>query len=624
MARKSVPLLIICLLLFIHFNAGCQSSQELRVVQEAVINKLPRNQGKRIAICIGVNGYQDESITDLQKAANDALGMVKALSGSGQFDTIYTFINDKTGKVDRGRIHNADSVRPNRKPSRSEILRLLEILEFELQPEDLVIFSFSGHGVSNSGGDGFLLCSDTSYRDLFDSSLPIDSIVNWVEKAEVHKSVFFIDACREEVSEYQSRGLGRGRMESSAFSKSDVSATFYATRTGWYSFEDVNSNYGIFTRFVLDAIAGSADYQGGNQDGLVSFFELADFVEQRVSGYTASLGLKQKPALIFNGPALGDLAISAYSGSINASTRSLLESEEQTDWGTGRAAVKIFSNVGGLLYLDDKEAGIIEAGELFELERLRPGPHFIRLEHEFGTFRADAAVHGGEERLLVNQHLEQDSLMKVIEGINFVFVPHKDYRGGGFWMSENEITLGAFSEFIEDTGYEPDGDWNAHYRTNYDWFPVSDVSLRDALAYSQWFYDYSGYDVRLPTTDEWAWAAGDNHDRSYPWGSRWSAELTHCAHSNPSGMLPVQGGRGPVQVMFSFRDTTLEGVSSMAGNLREWTIDDAQSGNNEIGLLAGGSWTLKKGQYFKADYRSRKNDYYHSEDTGIRLILIDP
>jgi len=624
MARKAVPVLMLCVFLCVLTNASGQDRRGLKVVQEAVINDLPHNQGKRIAICVGVNGYRDESITDLEKAANDALGMVKALSGPGQFDKIYTFINNKEGNNLLGRQLETPAVQPNRAPEASEILRLLENLKSELKPEDLVVFSFSGHGVSNSGGDGFLLCSDTSYQDLFESSLPVSTIVDWIESSGVQKSVFFIDACREQVSEYQSRGLGRGRLEAIAYSQARVSATFYATRTGWYSFEDVNSNYGIFTRFVLDAITGSADYQGGNQDGLVTFSELAGFVEQGVSQYTASLGLKQKPALNFNGSTFGELAISAYSGSIEASTRSLVDREEQTDWGTGRAAVKIFSNVGGRLFIDDESVGRIEAGEVFKMDRMLPGPHFLKLEHEFGTFRSDASVHGGEERLIVNQHIEQDASMRIIEGINFVFVPHESYPGNGFWMSETEITLGAFSEFIEDTGYEPDGNWNAYYRTNYDWFPVSDVSLRDAVAYSKWFNDCSGYDVRLPTAEEWAWAAGKNHNRAYPWGNSWSAELTHSAHSEPSGMLPVQGGRGPVQVMYSFRDISLEGISSLSGNLREWTLENAENPEGETGILCGGSWTLKKGQYFKASYKSRKNDYYHSEDTGIRLILIAP
>jgi len=624
MVRKAVPLLVLYILFFVLTSVNGQDRRGLRVVQEAVINDLPHNQGKRIAICIGVNSYQDESITDLEKAANDALGMVKVLSGPGQFDSIYTFINTNAGENLQDRQIEAPAVQTNRKPATSDILRLLEDLKSELQPEDLIVFSFSGHGVSNNAGEGFLLCSDTSYQDLFESSLPVSTIVDWVEASGVQKSVFFIDACREQVSEYQSRGLGRGRLESTAYSQARVSATFYATRTGWYSFEDINSNYGIFTRFVLDAITGSADFQGGNQDGLVTFSELAGFVDQGVSQYTASLGLKQKPALIFNGSTLGDLAISAYSGSIEVSTRSLIDREEQTDWGTGRAAVHIFSNVGGQLYIDDEAVGRIKAGEVFEIERVRPGPHFLKLEHDFGTFRSDASVHGGEERMLVNQHLEQKASMRIIEGINFVFVPHEDYPGKGFWMSETEITLGAFSEFINDTGYDTDGNWNAYYRTNYDWFPVSDVSLRDAMAYSQWFNDYSGYDVRLPTAEEWAWAAGENHDRSYPWGNSWNAELTHSAHSESSGMLPVQGERGPVQVMYSFRDISLEGISSLSGNLREWCLEEADITDSETGILSGGSWTLKKGQYFKAAYKSRKNDYYHSEDTGIRLILLDP
>ena len=64
-------IVLISILLF--SSLVCYSEGEKGII----LRKMEGNEGKRWAICIGINGYMDDSISTLAKAQNDA----KALGG---------------------------------------------------------------------------------------------------------------------------------------------------------------------------------------------------------------------------------------------------------------------------------------------------------------------------------------------------------------------------------------------------------------------------------------------------------------------------------------------------------------------------------------------------------------
>src|SRR5689334_13393831 len=97
-----------------------------------VVGSLPAD-AKNIALVIGNNAYQ--SVPVLAKAVGDARGMKAALAGLGFAVT---------------EAENANYV---------EMTGLLAKLENQIEPGDVVVFHFSGHGVA-LGGDNFLLPVD--------------------------------------------------------------------------------------------------------------------------------------------------------------------------------------------------------------------------------------------------------------------------------------------------------------------------------------------------------------------------------------------------------------------------------------------------------------------------------
>ena len=258
------------------------------------INKMKGNEGKRWAICIGINDYQDESIGDLNKAQNDAVGLSKVLQEYGQFEKIVTMINDY------------EHYKEKLLPTKANIEKTLDfILEFA-SPEDLIVFSFSGHGISDDNSEGYLLTVDTDINNKFETSLKVSDITSRFKKKGIKKTLMMLDACREEIT--TTKGIGTKTLNAREFTEAELAAAFYSTKAGWFSYEDTETDYGVFTRFVLEGLEGNADSNG---DSVVTFSELEQYVQDAVNDYSLKNNRKQKPFTKIYGEKFGDLALTA-------------------------------------------------------------------------------------------------------------------------------------------------------------------------------------------------------------------------------------------------------------------------------------------------------------------------
>lgn len=106
----------------------------------------------------------------------------------------------------------------------------------------------------------------------------------------------------------ESKSLKNNGFSSPLYSKAEIAAIFYATKAGWFSYEDKQSDYGIFTRFVIEGFKGKADADG---DSVVSFSELEKYVMKKVYDYAVECDLEQCPYTKIHGEKFGDLALTA-------------------------------------------------------------------------------------------------------------------------------------------------------------------------------------------------------------------------------------------------------------------------------------------------------------------------
>lgn len=155
--------------------------------------------------------------------------------------------------------------------------------------------------------------------------------------------------------------------------------------------------------------------------------------------------------------------------------------------------------------------------------------------------------------------------------------------------------------------------------------PVVDVTWYEAMAFCHWLAEETRQHVLLPTAAMWRRAAGGERGLVYPWGDEWDGE--RCRHSgkpfDPLLTTPVTrysdaGGDSP------FR------VSDMAGNVWEWCLDDAESGeiDPEIGagarLLLGGSWIDDDPAAFRIDHQMSAAPDEARANIGFRIAIHPP
>lgn len=184
-------------------------------------------------------------------------------------------------------------------------------------------------------------------------------------------------------------------------------------------------------------------------------------------------------------------------------------------------------------------------------------------------------------------------------------------RIGAFRIMRHEVTNGQFSTFVAETGHITDPEkgekayvWTDKWRRvkGAQWrhpqgagstldgradHPVMQISARDADAFC------AHYGLRLPSEDEWEYAARGSDGRRYPWGNdapRAKANrranfgtIACCAADDADGHLrtaPVASypaGRSPF------------GLFDMAGNVWEWTASPFP-GKPKTRVLRGGGW----------------------------------
>lgn len=268
---------------------------------EIINEKLKESIGTRWAICIGINDYEDRTIIDLEKAQNDAKQLGKILKQYGQFDHVYVFTDDNKPGADYY-------------PNERKIKQKLEFLKEIIKPEDMILFSFSGHGLTNSYGKGFLLTADSYTDNNFANCLKVNDVVNWIRMTNVKKAILLLDACRKNFQKgirFNQNGLKAER-----FKQAEMVAIFYATKRDWFSYEEEEGNFGVFTKYIIKGLKGEADTSiAGNGDGIVAFLELVAYVEEEVIGWALRNNYRQKPFTYhICKEKFGDLHLSTYIG----------------------------------------------------------------------------------------------------------------------------------------------------------------------------------------------------------------------------------------------------------------------------------------------------------------------
>lgn len=156
-----------------------------------------------------------------------------------------------------------------------------------------------------------------------------------------------------------------------------------------------------------------------------------------------------------------------------------------------------------------------------------------------------------------------------------------------FSIDRTEVSNDEYAAFVQETNHPAPNGWNGTEPfTGQEKWPVRNVSYDDAVAFAEWRSKRDKVSYRLPTEEEWEFAARNGGDATisiFPWGTEWSLERANINATEPKPIDAYPQG------------ATRQGVLNLIGNVGEWTSSAATyyPGNNVMEELTGAAKEFK-------------------------------
>ncbi len=206
--------------------------------------------------------------------------------------------------------------------------------------------------------------------------------------------------------------------------------------------------------------------------------------------------------------------------------------------------------------------------------------------------------------------------------------PEYEAEVKSFEMDKTEVTNAEYFEFVQATGYNPlPLNWeNSKPLTAEMNFPVRYVNLDDIKAFADWRSKRDGPQYRLPTEEEWEYAARNGSAGNlYPWGDTWYQEFANVRRD----LAFVAVGSKP-------DGANKWGVMDLIGNVWEWTSSPASAYKGSelarqveerVGKthsVVRGAFDLKKDESSSTStFRAFKDSKDRDKAIGFRLVRSD-
>lgn len=189
-----------------------------------------------------------------------------------------------------------------------------------------------------------------------------------------------------------------------------------------------------------------------------------------------------------------------------------------------------------------------------------------------------------------------------------------------YFIDLTEVTNEDYAKFVAANPSRRPSTWTSNtFPAGEARKPVTGVTWSAAVAYAQWKSSRDGGTYRLPTEEEWEFAARGTDGRVFPWGNDWK-----------TGMANADGASTGMADVGSYKGASPFGVLDMIGNAWEWTASDltvypgGQIKNlpQNVKVIRGASFQERtvNGQTTAAYRGYLEPENPHNSKTGFRCV----
>ncbi|MCE9531155.1 MAG: tetratricopeptide repeat protein [Planctomycetes bacterium] len=238
---------------------------------------LSAQEGRKLALLVGVQKYEFKDLTELKYAENDVAALGKILKDGGYQVVI---LSESEGKKD-----------PALQPTHANVLKQLAAMVKGGKRADTMLVALSGHGAQFQGDSESYFCpSDARPEKETDKRaklLPMTEVVRLMSDGGIGTKLIFVDACRN--TPVVARGI-----DGSGIRPTKGSGIIFSCSREQRGHESEKLKHGIFFHFVIKGLQGDA----GNGRGEVTWNSLVEYVSEQVPGEVEKLmgkGTQQEP-----------------------------------------------------------------------------------------------------------------------------------------------------------------------------------------------------------------------------------------------------------------------------------------------------------------------------------------
>ncbi len=251
--------------------------------------------GNRWALLVGVDHYDDgQYYGDLKLCKKDVSALRDQLV---------------TGGFEPERLHSITGG-PGEEPTRSNVLANLKSIADATEPDDLLLFYYSGHG-DQAEGESYLVGQDGRHLVLSDTAIAVSRVKQILEDSPARAKVIILDACHSG-ADIGSKGPKPMTAEfiNRVFEQAEGLAILASCKQGQLSYEWREAERGVFTHYLLEALGGKADR---DEKGFVTVQDASRHVTNGVKLWASQKKLSQTPTLEYR--VAGDIILTRLQSS---------------------------------------------------------------------------------------------------------------------------------------------------------------------------------------------------------------------------------------------------------------------------------------------------------------------